>query len=62
MCTGLLAEARAAAKEVADLRSRLAVAQVGALAAAAAPTASGARILVARLDGADASSLPVSVC
>lgn len=57
---GLLAEARAAAKEVAELKSRLAVAQVGEMAAAAEPSASGARVLVARLDDADAGSLPVS--
>ncbi|KAK9807395.1 hypothetical protein WJX73_000319 [Symbiochloris irregularis] len=55
---GLLAEARAAAKEVAELKSRLAVAQVGEMAAAAEPLASGARVLVARLDDTDAGSLP----
>ena len=59
-CPGLLAEARAAAKEVAELKSRLAVAQVGEMAAAAEPLSSGARVLVARLDDTDAGSLPVS--
>lgn len=54
-----MAEAKAAAKEVADLRSKLAVAQVASSAEQAATTPSGARVLVLLLDGVDAGSLQV---
>lgn len=52
-------EAQAAQKEAARLRAELALARSAQLAERAEATPSGARVLVARLDGADGKSLQV---
>lgn len=52
-------EAYSAQKEVAKLRAELALAKSAALADSAATTASGARVVVSRLDGIDNKALQV---
>jgi len=54
---GVLDELKAAQKEAAGLRSELALAKAGELASAAVTTPSGAKYLVARLDGVDGKAL-----
>lgn len=53
----LVDDLKAAQREAAALRGELAVAKAGALADAAVTTASGARYVVARLDGVDGKAL-----
>ena len=59
LCAALAEEAQAAQREAARLRAELALARSAALADDAETTTSGARMLVARLDGADNKSLQV---
>ena len=60
MCHVAMAEeAYSAQKEVAKLRAELALAKSAALADSAAVTASGARVVVSRLDGIDNKALQV---
>ena len=54
---GVLDELKAAQKEAAALRSELALAKAGELAAQAVTTGSGAKYLAARLDGVDGKAL-----
>ena len=58
-CAALQEEAYGAQKELAKLRAELALAKSASLASEAVRLDSGARMLVARLDGADNKSLQV---
>ena len=58
-CAALQGEALGAQKELAKLRTELALANSANLASEAVQLASGARMLVAQLDGADNKSLQV---
>ena len=58
-CAALQEEARGALKELARLRTELALAKSAGLASEAVRLDSGAQMLVARLDGADSKSLQV---
>ena len=55
----LVEDAYSAQKEVAKLRAELALAKSAALADSAATTASGARVVVSRLDGIESKALQV---
>ncbi len=61
LCCGaaLVEDAYSAQKEVAKLRAELALAKSAALADSAATTASGARVVVSRLDGIESKALQV---
>lgn len=61
LCAALQEEAFGAQKELAKLRAELALAKSANLACEAVQLASGARMLVAQLDGADNKSLQASL-
>lgn len=59
MHAGLMKELQAAQKQISDLRSEVAQAQLPLLVAKAETLPSGARLLAAQVDGMDAKSLQV---
>ena len=62
LLAGLMKELQAAQKQISDLRSEVAQAQLPLLITKAETLPSGARLLAAQVDGMDAKSLQVASC